>query len=54
MHDIFRSIKKTIGALRTYGDENQIAPKGANILNRVDINEDVAQKIPKYLQDQHN
>ncbi len=54
MHNIFISIEKTSGAPRTYGDGNQIAPKAANILNHVDINEDVAQKIPKSLQDQHN
>jgi hypothetical protein len=54
MHNIFISTKKIIGALRTCDDGSQNAPKGANILNHVDINEDVAQKIPKSLQDQHN
>jgi hypothetical protein len=52
MHNIFIGTEKAIGAPRTYNDGNQVAPMGAIILNLVDINEDVAQEIPKSLQDQ--
>ncbi len=42
------------GALGAYDDGNQVAPKGARILNLVDIDKDVAEEILKSLQDQQN
>jgi len=49
MHNIFTGITKACGTPRAYNDENQVAPKGASILNPIDIDEDVAQKILKSL-----
>lgn len=55
MHNIFISTTKVGGgAFGTYNDGNQVAPKGASILNHVDIDEDVTQEIPKSLQNQQN
>jgi hypothetical protein len=45
MHNIFTRITKSCGTPQTYNDQNQVAPKGATILNPIDIDEDVAQKI---------
>jgi len=45
----FIGIAKACGTLRAYNDENQVAPKGASILNPIDIDEDVAKKIIKSL-----
>jgi hypothetical protein len=49
MHNIFARIAKAYGTPRAYNDGKQIAPKGASILNPIDIDEDVAQEIPKSL-----
>jgi len=49
MHNIFVGITKACGTPRAYNDENQVAPKGASILNPIDIDENVAQKILKSL-----
>jgi hypothetical protein len=45
MHHIFARTTKVGRAPRAYNDENQVAPKGASILNLVDIDEDVAHEI---------
>ncbi len=49
MHNIFVGIAKACGTPRTYNDGKQVAPKGASILNFIDIDEDVAQEITKFL-----
>ncbi len=49
MHNIFGRIAKACGTPRTYNDGKQVAPKGASIMNPIDINADVAQEIPKSL-----
>lgn len=54
MHNIFIGTTKVGGVFGTYNDGNQVAPKGASILNHVDIDEDVTQEIPKSPQNQQN
>jgi len=49
MHNIFARITKVGGTPRAYNDGNQVAPKGVNILNPININENVAQEILKSL-----
>jgi hypothetical protein len=53
-HNIFTSTTKVGKALRAYDGGNQIPPKGASILNHVDIDENVMHDIFKYLQNQQN
>jgi len=45
-------MRKVGKALRAYDDGNQVPPKGASILNHVDIDENVMREILKYLQNQ--
>jgi hypothetical protein len=49
MHNIFEGVTKAYRTPWAYNDDNQVAPKGASILNPIDIDEDVAQKIFKCL-----
>jgi hypothetical protein len=39
---------------RTYNDANQVTTKGASILNLIDINKNILQKISKCFQSQQN
>jgi len=52
MHNIFKSRSKVGKTLGAHDGGNQVAPKGASILNHVDIDENVMHEIFKYLQNQ--
>jgi hypothetical protein len=41
-------------AFRTYNNVNQVTPKGASILNLMDIDENILRKISKCFQSQQN
>ncbi len=41
-------------AFRTYNNANQVTPMGASILNLMDIDENILQKIFKCFQNQQN
>jgi hypothetical protein len=54
MHNIFTSKSKVGKTLGAHDGGNQVAPKGASILDHVDIDENVMHEILKYLQNQQN
>ncbi len=54
MYNIYVSMMQIGKAFRTYNNVNQVTPKGASILNLMDIDENILRKISKCFQSQQN
>jgi len=54
MYNIYVSTMQISKAFRTYNNMNQVTRKGASILNLMDIDENILQKIFKCFQSQQN